>query len=134
MRQVILTLLATLLCVAMVRPAHSTEPASAAPAALPLQSLTCPDALLRRCCDCYCSKPQPSITCFCRGCCGFDYCRKPCPCVSCFHGGCGECYCRKACPDLCRPLAADYFFICVGSGDGGVRQYHCQEQAGIGNE
>ena len=41
--------------------------------------LVCPDALLRGCCDGYCSKIQPCIPCYRRGCGCDDYCCKPSP-------------------------------------------------------
>jgi hypothetical protein len=110
MRQVILTAsLAATLCIGLVRLAPADDPASIAPADLPLRALICPDALLRGCCDTYCPKPLPCITRFRRGCGTDDYCKKPCPWVSCIHGCCADCYCCKPCPDLCRPMAADYF-------------------------
>ena len=111
MRQVILTAsFAAAMSIGLVRLALADEPASVAPATLPLQALTCPGVLLRGCCDIYCPKPLPCFACYCRDCGTDDYCEKPCPWVPCFRGcGTGYCYCCKPCPDLCRPLAADYF-------------------------
>ena len=111
MRQVFLIAsLAAILSIGLVRLSPADEPSKVAPATLPVQALICPDALLRGCCDSYCPKPLPCITCFCRSCGTDDYCKKPCPWVPCFRGCCtGDCYCCKPCPDLCRPLAADYF-------------------------
>ena len=86
----------------------------------PFQTMVCPDALLRACCDLYCSKPQPCIPCFVNGC-GVAYCPKPLPCIPCYIGGCtADCYCPKPCPDLCRPIASDYF-RCVPECDSDTR-------------
>lgn len=92
-------------------------PDAAAPALLPRQEFVCPDALLRGCCENYCSKPAPCLTGFCHDCKPDNYCAKPCPPVHCFHSDCGALYCSKPCPNLCRPLAADYY-ICVPSRPG----------------
>lgn len=79
----------------------------------PVNALTCPNSLLRACCDIYCPKPLPCIKPFCRGCRKDDYCSKPCPRIECYCRTCSSnCYCGKPCPDLCRPIAADYF-VCV---------------------
>ena len=86
----------------------------------PIQSpstATCPNALLRACCDVYCPKPQPCISSLHVVCGKDDYCRKPCPCVRCLGGCCAtDSYCRKPCPNLCRPLVAE-FFTCASCGD-----------------
>jgi len=72
--------------------------------------LVCPETLLRGCCDGYCSKTQPCVPCYRRGCGCDDYCCKPSPCIPCYRGSCvAYCYCPKPCPDLCRPLVADFF-------------------------
>lgn len=81
------------------------------------QALTCPDTLLRGCCDAYFPKSMPCITNICCGSGPDAFCRKPCPFVSRFSGGCGDAYCPKPCPDLCRPLFAD-LFVCVPSSPG----------------
>jgi hypothetical protein len=96
----------------------AAEPGGLARSLYPLQALTCPEALLRGCCEKYCRKPQPCPPCFCHGCAKDDYCCKPCPCISNYHGGCAaDCYGRKPCPELCRPLFADYF-TCAGQSAG----------------
>ena len=93
------------------------EPAAVERRIYPLQAMTCPDALLRGCCDdllpkAACRALPASVVHAVED----DYCRKPCPCVPCFRGCCTtDCYCRKPCPDLCRPLAADYF-TCASRG------------------
>jgi hypothetical protein len=96
--------------------ATASESDGAARSLYPSQALTCPEALLRGCCDAYCSKPQPCVSCFCRTCGVNGYCCKPCPCVPIYRTCCGpDCYCRKPFPDLCRPLWADYI-TCAGWG------------------
>jgi hypothetical protein len=101
-------------CLGLTLVATANESDVVARSLYPSQAWTCPEALLRGCCDTYCPKPQPCISCFCRTC-GVDvYCCKPCPCVPIYRACCGpDCFCRKPCPDLCRPLAADYF-SCAG--------------------
>jgi hypothetical protein len=82
----------------------------------PFQTMVCPDALLRACCDYYCRKPLPCIPCFVNGC-GVAYCPKPLPCIPCYVGGCtADCYCPKPFPNLCRPIMSDYF-RCVSERD-----------------
>lgn len=98
------------------------------PSRYPIKALTCPDSLLRGCCGVYCPKPTPCVSGFCRGCGPDAYCRKPCPCIPCFRGGCGVTYCPKPCPDLCRPLAAD-FFICAPRSNGCAGQGACASKA-----
>jgi hypothetical protein len=92
------------------------EPGDIQRALYPVHALTCPQYLLRGCCCNYCPKPLPCLHCF-GHCCGpDDYCAKPYPCIWCYRGSCcGDCYCCKPCPDLCRPLAADYFTCAMGS-------------------
>ncbi len=111
MRQAILTaFLATIFNCGLTRIAPADEPTSVTPKTLPLRALTCPETLLRGCCDTYCPKPLPCVKCFYRDCGPDDYCEKPCPGALCFRGCCtADRYCCKPCPDLCRPLAADYF-------------------------
>ncbi len=104
---------------------HSDEVASSL---YPVHALTCPDALLRGCCGNYCPKPTPCIYCLCHGCGPDHYCRKPCPTIRCFQHGCGVGYCAKPCPDLCRPLAGD-FFICVPGCCGGAARPKATEPA-----
>ena len=118
MTRVFMALLVAPLCLGIVRNARSDNTADVAPANFPLlQSLTCPELLLRGCCDNYCPKPQPYITCFCHRCGTDDYCRKPYPCIVRFCGGCPDCYTRKPYPDLCRPLASDYFTCAAGNAE-----------------
>jgi hypothetical protein len=109
MRPVLTVFFAAQLYVGLVDGAHCDQPASAAPPNFALHSLSCPEALLRGCCSVYCPKPQPYIRCFYRDCATGDYCRKSCPCVPCFSGCWPDCYFRKPFPELCRPIAADYF-------------------------
>jgi hypothetical protein len=102
-------------CVAVARSAAAQEPVEPPQSLYPFQTLVCPDDLLRACCPIYCRKPQPCIPCFVNGC-GVAYCPKPLPCIPCFVGGCSaDCYCPKPCPNLCRPIAADYY-RCVEKG------------------
>jgi hypothetical protein len=114
MRRVLLLIL----CVGMLaggglRSAFATEPAAAPESIYPSQQLVCPTELLGGCCGVYCPKPMPCIRCF-FGCRCDDYCSKPIPCVPCYRESCTAYrYCGKPCPDLCRPLAAD-FFTCAG--------------------
>jgi hypothetical protein len=110
----LIAILAATVCLGIVGVASADEPTGVASSFNPLRSLTCPEALLRGCCDNYCPKPLPCVNYICCICGPDDYCGKPCPCVRCFWGCCPDCYCRKPCPDLCRPLAADYF-TCAGS-------------------
>lgn len=58
------------------------------------------------CCDDYCPKPAPCITCLAPSCCPDTYCRKPIPCIVCgpCGGGCDN-YCRKPLPCFCWPVA-----------------------------
>jgi hypothetical protein len=104
--------IAVILCGLFVKFAAAQE--AAVPQSIyPLHALTCPDALLRGCCNIYCPKPTPCIKPFCHGCCKDCYCSKPFPCTPCYcRAGTSYCYCNKPCPDLCRPIASDYF-TCV---------------------
>lgn len=102
-------LVAVALCVGLFRMACSEEPTNIGPGIYPLRELTCPTPLLRSCCDNYCSKPLPGINCPCCICGPDDYCCKPLPFIPCFRGCCPDCYGSKPCPDLCRPIAADYY-------------------------
>jgi hypothetical protein len=96
----------------------SAEEPQVAPRSLyPLNSLVCPNAILRGCCCVYCPKPVPCVRYLCC-CCPNDYCSKPLPCLPCYLGGCCDCYCRKPCPCLCRPIATDYFSCDAGSNCG----------------
>lgn len=106
-------LLAVALCIGLVRMACCDEPTAVAPGIYLLRDLTCPAPLLRGCCDNYCSKPLPGINYLCCICGPDDYCCKPLPCIPCFRGCCPDDYCSKPCPDLCRPIAAD-FYSCNG--------------------
>ncbi len=117
MRQVLRTAsIAAVFYIGLLRIAAADELFGVERSICPVQALTCPEALLRRCCDIYCPKPLPCLTRICHGCGKDDYCGKPRPCVPCFRGCCPtDCYCRKPCPDLCRPLAADYFICDAGS-------------------
>ena len=73
------------------------------------ETIVCPNDLLCACCNIYCQKPQPCIPCFASGC-GVTYCPKPLPRVHCFAIACSaHCYCPKPCPNLCQPIAADYY-------------------------
>jgi hypothetical protein len=113
-----LPFVAVLVAVGFCGVTSADESGSLARSIYPLQALTCPEALLRGCCDKYCPKPQPCLPCFCHGCAKDDYCCKPCPCILNYHGGCAaDCYCRKPCPELCRPLFSDYS-TCAGYGVG----------------
>jgi hypothetical protein len=90
-------------------------PVAAQQAIFPYQNLVQPTCLVRGCCDNYCHKPLPWIPRYCNepGC--DTYCRKPCPCVPPFPWQCGiDDYCCKPFPDLCRPLAGDYFTCATG--------------------
>jgi hypothetical protein len=117
MRQVLRTaFIVVALCSGLLRIATAEEPLGVERSIYPVRALSCPDALLRGCCDIYCPKPLPCLTCICHGCCKDDYCDKPSPCVPCYRGcSVPDCYNRKPCPVLCRPLAADYFTCAVGS-------------------
>jgi hypothetical protein len=95
-------------CLAVACATEAQEPLDAQGSPYPLQTLVCPDGLLRACCPIYCPKPQPCIPCFVNGC-GVAYCPKPLPCIPCFVGRSADCYCPKPCPNLCRPIAADYY-------------------------
>lgn len=95
-------------CLAVARATPAQEPLEAEGPSHPFQTLVCPDDLLRACCPIYCRKPQPCITCFANGC-GVAYCQKPLPCIPCFVGYSADCYCPKPCPNLCRPIAANYY-------------------------
>jgi hypothetical protein len=110
MMRLVLTCFAFAFCGVLV-PAAAAEDAVDVPRSpYPLDALTCPDVLLRGCCNIYCSKPLPCIQPFCRSCCKDCYCDKPCPCIPVYCRGVSSyCYCCKPCPDLCRPIAADYF-------------------------
>jgi hypothetical protein len=129
MRQIAIALISAQLYLGLARIASCDEPASGAPTILPLQSLTCPEALIKGCCDTYCPKPQPCITCYCPTYGANCYCRKPCPCVTCFRAVCGLCYCPKPCPNLCRPLAAD-FFTCAEGRPGCAQATGCGARCG----
>jgi hypothetical protein len=59
--------LAATFCVGLFRMASADEPTGVAPTIYPLPALTCPDALLRGCCDAYCPKPLPCIRGLCLG-------------------------------------------------------------------
>jgi hypothetical protein len=110
------TPIAAIFAIALCGVAAAQEAAGVDRNVYPRQALTCPDALLRGCCDIYCPKPIPCVSCFSFGCGKDDYCRKPYPCIPCLNTWCTSgCYCKKPFPDLCRPLAADYF-ICAGWG------------------
>ena len=92
----------------LARPTTAQEPVETQGSSYPFQNFVCPDELLRACCPIYCRKPQPCIPCFVNGC-GVAYCPKPLPCIPCFAGYSADCYCPKPCPNLCRPIAADYY-------------------------
>jgi hypothetical protein len=101
------------ICLGVADRSSAQQPAAVGPNIYPYQALTCPTALLQSCCDNYCRKPLPCITDFCTARLPDDYCAKPCPCVPCYPGYCNaDCYSRKPWPDLCRPLAADYYTCC----------------------
>jgi hypothetical protein len=105
-------LFASMLSFCVARPLPGQEPSRGISSLLPSGLLTCPDVLLRSCCNNYCPKPLPCSGAHFFGC-GECYCGKPCPSPKCFPNdrSCMD-YCRKPCPDLCRPLSAD-FFQCV---------------------
>ena len=115
MRNFAAALLMGLLCIAAVGDSYASDASNATGRIYPLWMLTCPEALLRGCCDTYCPKPQPRVPAFCRGCGCDTYCPKLCPLVPHYCGGCGDRYCAKPCPELCRPIAADYFSCAAGS-------------------
>jgi hypothetical protein len=119
MRQLVRTTsVAITLCSIFVELAAAQEPSSVPQSIYPWHAFVCPDALLRGCCNIYCPKPIPCIKAFCRGCCKDCYCSKPYPCIPCYcRTGTSYCYCNKPGPDLCRPIAADYF-TCVERRDG----------------
>jgi hypothetical protein len=108
-------------CTVLVSFAAAQESDAVFPSIYPVNDLTCPNTLLRGCCPIYCPKPMPCIEAFCRGCRKDDYCSKPCSCIPCYcRTGTSYCYCGKPCPDLCRPIAADYFQCvkrCAGCAD-----------------
>jgi hypothetical protein len=109
-RAAFLAFIAMAACVGMVHVAVGQQPNGGTTLFYPSQQLTSPEVLLHGCCDDYCRKPMPCLNDFCATPLGDVYCRKPCPCVPCFPSYCGhDCYCRKPYPDLCRPLAADFF-------------------------
>jgi len=113
-----LSIVVVAVCLVLTPVATADESDGVARSLYPLQALTCPEPLLRGCCDKYCPKAQPCVHCFCHGCEKDVYCYKPCPCVPTYHGGCtAGGYCPKPCPDPCRPLFADYF-TCAGYGAG----------------
>jgi hypothetical protein len=119
-------LLTVWVCLACASLATAQEPAAPPCSLYPLQKLVCPNDLLRACCDTYCRKPQPCIPCFCSGC-GNCYCSKPLPCIPCFDVGCtSHCYDEKPCPNLCQPIAAD-FYRCVSGRTG------CTESDALGS-
>jgi hypothetical protein len=94
-------------------PASAQGSADGLQSVYPHQAMVGPDKLLRACCDFYCPKPQPCIPFYTSGC-GVPYCPKPLPCIPCFTSGCSaDCYCRKPCPDLCLPIAADFYHCAV---------------------
>jgi hypothetical protein len=107
--RIVLVALSSAVC---VRFAPAEEPPRAASAIFPLHLMTYPESPFRGCCDYYCPKVRPCIAPRCFGC-GDCYCGKPRPGVACFSAGCGCIdYCRKPGPDLCRPIAAD-FYMCA---------------------
>jgi hypothetical protein len=58
------------------------------------------------CCDDYCRKPMPCITCPGRCGCPDDYCRKPLPCITYpSRCGCPDDYCPKPLPCFCWPVS-----------------------------
>jgi hypothetical protein len=96
--------------------AAAEEPASVERPLHPVQALTCPECLLRGCCDTHYPKPLPCLHCLGHWCGPDDYCSKPCPSIWCYHRFCRtDSYCRKPCPALCRPIAGDYFTCAEGS-------------------
>ncbi len=117
MKHVLLTAsLAVAHCMGLIGVAAAEESLGVERSISPMQALTCPSALLRGCRDIYCPKPLPCISRFCHGCGKDDYCGKPIPCVPCYRGCCRpECYFRKPGPDLCRPLAAEYYTCEAGT-------------------
>jgi hypothetical protein len=111
-RATLQAVLAATASIGLARIAHAQDASHLATPFFPSHEMTCPQALLHGCCDNYCRKPMPCLHTFCVTPTGDTYCAKPCPCVPCFPSYCGcDCYCRKPFPDLCRPLAAD-FFVC----------------------